>query len=91
MKHTETTPVKNIVLAAAIATALSSVPMGAFAASPNSDVAQIREQLEGLMKRVDKLEQENTQLKQENESLKATDEKLEANDDYLKAEAQGPA
>lgn len=80
---------KNIVLAAAVATALSSVPMGAFAASPNSDVAQIREQLEGLMKRVDKLEQENTQLKQENETLKATDEKLEANDAYLKAEAKG--
>jgi cell division protein FtsB len=89
MKHTETTPVKNIVLAAAIATALSSVPLGAFAASPNNDVVQIREQLEGLMKRVDKLEQENTQLKQENESLKATDEKLEANDDYLKSEAKG--
>jgi hypothetical protein len=89
MKQTETLPVKNIVLAAAVATALSSVPMGAFAASPNSDVAQIREQLEGLMKRVDKLEQENTQLKQENESLKATDEKLQANDDYLKTEARG--
>jgi hypothetical protein len=89
MKHTETTPVKNIVLAAAIATALSSVPMGAFAASPNNDVAQIREQLEGLLKRVDKLEQENNQLKQENEELKATDEKLQANDDYLKGEAKG--
>lgn len=80
---------KNIVLAAAIATALSSVPMGAFAASPNNDVTQIREQLEGLMKRVDKLEQENTELKQENESLKASDEKLQANDDYLKSEARG--
>jgi hypothetical protein len=89
MKHTETTPVKNIVLAAAIATALSSVPMGAFAASPNSDVTQIREQLEGLMKRVDKLEQENTELKQENETLKASDEKLQANDEYLKTEARG--
>ena len=80
---------KNIVLAAAIATALSSVPMGAFAASPNNDVAQIREQLEGLLKRVDKLEQENTQLKQENESIKATDEKLQANDDSMKTEARG--
>jgi cell division protein FtsB len=89
MKQTETPPVKNIVLAAAVATALSSVPMGAFAASPNNDVAQIREQLEGLMKRVDKLEQENTELKQENESLKASDEKLQANDEYLKSEARG--
>ncbi|MBL8271801.1 putative porin [Steroidobacter sp.] len=80
---------KNLVLAAAVATALSSVPMGAFAASPNNDLAQIREQLEGLLQRVDKLEQENTQLKQENDNLKAADEKLQANDDYLKAEAKG--
>lgn len=89
MKQTETTAVKNLVLAAAVATALSTVPMGANAASPNSEVAQIREQLESLMQRVDKLEQENTQLKTENESLKATDEKLQAQDDYLKSEARG--
>jgi len=81
--------VKNLVLAAAVATALSSVAMSANAASPNSDVTQIREQLEGLMKRVDKLEQENTELKSENETLKASDEKLQAQDDYLKAEARG--
>ena len=80
---------KNLVLAAAVATALSSVAMSANAASPNSDVTQIREQLEGLMKRVDKLEQENTELKSENETLKASDEKLQAQDDYLKAEARG--
>src|SRR5687767_1997663 len=89
MKQTETTAVKNLVLAAAVATALSTVSMGAHAASQNSEVSQIREQLEALMQRVDKLEQENTQLKSENEALKATDEKLEANDDYLKSEARG--
>ncbi|GFE87825.1 putative porin [Steroidobacter agaridevorans] len=79
---------KNLVLAAAVATALSSVSMGVQAASPN-ELAQIREQLEALMQRVDKLEQENTELKSENEQLKAMDEKLQANDDYLKGEARG--
>lgn len=80
---------KNFVLAAAVATALSSMSMGAQAASSPNELAQIREQLEALMQRVDKLEQENTELKSENESLKATDEKLLANDDYLKGEARG--
>ena len=79
---------KNLVLAAAVATALSCASVSANAAS-SDDLAQIRQQLQGLMQRVDKLEQENTQLKQENEALKATDEKLEAQDDYLKAEARG--
>ncbi|HEY0683580.1 MAG TPA: putative porin [Steroidobacter sp.] len=79
---------KNLVVAAAVATALSMASMGAHAASPN-ELAQIREQLEALMQRVDKLEKENTELKTENENLKAADEKLQANDDYLKSEARG--
>jgi cell division protein FtsB len=87
--ETEKRLVKNIILAAAVATALSAVTMEAGAASPNSELSQIREQLESLMQRVDKLEQENTALKAENETLKATDEKLEAQDDYLKSEARG--
>lgn len=78
---------KNLILATAVATALS-VSAQAGAASPN-ELGQIREQLEALMQRVDKLEQENSQLKSENEALKATDEKLQANDDYLKSEARG--
>jgi hypothetical protein len=65
------------------------VSLGAHAASSPNELAQIREQLEGLMQRVDKLEQENTQLKTENETLKAADEKLQAQDDYLKSEARG--
>jgi hypothetical protein len=73
--------VKNLILAAAVATALSTLPMGADAASAD-DLAQIREQLQGLMQRVDKLEQENTELKTENEELKAQG-------DYLKAETRG--
>jgi hypothetical protein len=80
--------VKNLILATAVATALS-VSAQAGAASPNSELSQIREQLESLMQRVDKLEQENTQLKSENESLKAADEKLEAQGDYLKSETRG--
>lgn len=79
---------KHLVLAAAVATALSTVSMDASAASPN-ELAQIREQLEALMQRVDKLEQENVALKAENENLKAADDKLQAQGDYLKAEARG--
>lgn len=79
---------KNPVLAAAVAAAFSLVSVGAHAASPN-DLAQIREQLEGLMQRVDKLEQENERLAAENETLKAADEKLQAENEYLKTEARG--
>jgi len=84
----ESAKVKSLVLAAAVATALSTVSMSVHAASPN-ELAQIREQLEALMQRVDKLEQENTQLKQENETLKAADDKLQTQTDYLKSEARG--
>lgn len=72
---------KNLMIAAAVAAALSQLPAGAQAASPN-DLAEIREQLQGLMQRVDKLEQENQALKSENE-------KLQAEGDYLKAETRG--
>ncbi len=72
---------KNMLIASAVAAVLSIGPAGAMAASAD-DLAQIREQLQGLMQRVDKLEQENTELKAENESLKAQD-------DYLKAETKG--
>ena len=46
---------KNVMIAAAVAAALSQLPAAAQAASPN-DLAEIREQLQGLMQRVDKLE-----------------------------------
>jgi len=81
--------VKNLVLAAAVATALSSVSMGVQAASSPNELAQIREQLEALMQRVDRLEKENIELKSQNDALRATDEQLQANDDYLKGEARG--
>ena len=73
---------KNMLIATAVAAALSYLPAGAFAASSPDDLAQIREQLQGLLQRVDKLEQENTRLTAENADLKAQD-------DYLKAEARG--
>ena len=81
---------KNLLIASAVAAALY-LPAGAFAAAPTSpnDLAQIREQLQGLMQRVDKLEQENNSLKSENESLKSQGEKLEAEGQYLKAETKG--
>src|ERR1041384_4299007 len=75
-------------IAAAVAAALSQLPAGAQAAT-SDDVAQIREQLQGLMQRVDKLEQENQSLKSENQQLKADGEKLQAEGDYLKAETKG--
>ncbi len=75
-------------IAAAVAAALSQMPAGAEAASPN-DLAEIREQLQGLMNRVDRLEQENQALKSENADLKAQGEELQAQGDYLKTETRG--
>ncbi|HEY5808119.1 MAG TPA: putative porin [Povalibacter sp.] len=69
-----------MLIATAVAAALS-LPVGAMAAS-SDELAQIREQLQGLMQRVDKLENENTVLKTENETLKSQT-------DYLKAETKG--
>jgi hypothetical protein len=80
--------VKNLMIAAAVAAALSQMPAGAEAASPN-DLAEIREQLQGLMNRVDRLEQENQALKSENAGLKAQGEELKAQGDYLKTETRG--
>jgi hypothetical protein len=64
------------------------LPAAAQAASPN-DLAEIREQLQGLMQRVDKLEQENQALKTENQQLKSQGDQLQAQSDYLKAETKG--
>lgn len=75
-------------IAAAVAAALSQLPAGAQAASPN-DLAEIREQLQGLMQRVDRLEQENQALKTENADLKAQGEDLQAQSVYLKSETRG--
>ena len=81
---------KNLLIASAVAAALY-LPAGAFAAAPTSstDLAQIREQLQGLMQRVDKLEQENNSLKSENQELKSQTDKAQAETEYLKAETKG--
>lgn len=79
---------KNLMIAAAVAAALSQLPAVVQAASPN-DLTEIREQLQGLMQRVDKLEQENQALQSENEQLKTQGDDLKAQGDYLKAEARG--
>lgn len=73
---------KNMLIATAVAAALTYLPAETFAATSPDDLAQIREQLQGLVQRVDKLEQENTALKLENENLKA-------DGDYLKSETKG--
>jgi hypothetical protein len=66
--------VKNQLLAAAVAAALS---LGSAAHAASSDeLAQIRSQLQSLMQRVDKLEVENTTLKAENGQLKSQTEQL---------------
>lgn len=75
-------------IAAAVAAALSQLPAAAQAASPN-DLAEIREQLQGLMQRVDRLEQENKALKTENAELKTQGDELKAQSDYLKTETRG--
>jgi cell division protein FtsB len=80
--------VKNLMIAAAVAAALSQLPAGAQAATAD-DLAQIREQLQGLMQRVDKLEQRVDKREEENQTLKGENEKLHAESDYLKAEAKG--
>lgn len=72
---------KNLLLASAVAAALSYVPASQAATSAD-DLAQIRQQLQSLMERVDKLEHENTELKSENDQLKTQG-------DYLKAETRG--
>src|SRR5690606_34261539 len=62
-------PVKKLLLASAVASALSCIPVMAGAADAD-ELAQIRQQLQGLMQRVDRLEQENTRLQSENTELK---------------------
>jgi FtsZ-binding cell division protein ZapB len=74
--------VKNILVATAVAAALSYLPAAGYAQTSSPELGQIREQLQSLMQRVDKLEQENSSLKQENDNLKSQTE-------YLRSEARG--
>lgn len=68
-------------ISALIAAVLSGAP--AYAQSVSSqEFSEIRQQLQSLIQRVDKLEAENTTLKQENETLKTQT-------DYLRSETRG--
>ncbi len=69
------------VLPAAIAAVLSSVGAPAYAAA-DGELSEIREQLQTLMQRVDKLEGENSELKTQNEELNSQTE-------YLRSETKG--
>lgn len=71
----------NKLIATAVLAAMASMSGAAHGASPD-DLTEIRTQLQGLLQRVDKLEQENQALKSENEDLKAQS-------DYLKSETRG--
>lgn len=73
---------KNIFTSLAVLTALLGVSEAGHAAASPDELGEIRAQLQALMQRVDKLEQENGALKAANESLKAEG-------DYLKAETRG--
>lgn len=79
---------KNVLAAAVLVSALSSVDAGAQAAAPAGELAQIRAQLEGLLQRVDRLEQQNADLSRENAELKVASERGDAEREYLKAQTQ---
>ena len=82
--------VNNLLKAGAAAVAMLSVTGGAQAAQ-SDELAEIRSQLQGLMQRVDRLEQENTTLKTENAALKAQGESLQAATQTLRKDAAAAA
>jgi hypothetical protein len=67
--------VKNQLLAAAVAAALSLGATAAHAAA-SDELAQIRSELQNLLQRVDRLEAENDTLKTENSELKSQTEQV---------------
>lgn len=82
---------KNTVLAAAIAAALSLTAADASAAAKAptaADVQAMQAQLQALAERLDKLEASNAQLRAENEQLKADSDRRDAETDYLKAQTK---
>jgi hypothetical protein len=74
--------VKHTLILTAVTATLSCLPITGSAQTNSSELAEIREQLQALMRRVDKLEQENSSLKAENDTLKSQT-------DYLRAETKG--
>lgn len=83
---------KNIVLATAVAVALSLACEQAGAqsrgAASRSDLEAVQEQLQALTERLNRLEAANTELKTENAELKTLVDRREAETDYLKAQTK---
>ncbi len=79
---------KNLLAASVLVSVLTSAPAWAQAAAPSGELSQIRAQLEGLLQRVDRLEQQNAALAAENTELKAATEQDNAEREYLKAQTQ---
>ena len=83
---------KNIVLATAVAAALSLAGQEADAqsraAATKADVEAMQTQLQALTERLNRLEAANTQLQSENTELKAVVERRDAETDYLKSQTK---
>jgi len=84
--------VRTIVLATAVATALSLAGQEASAqsraAATKADVQAMQTQLQALTERLNRLEAANTQLQTENTELKAVVERRDAETDYLKSQTK---
>ena len=83
---------KNIVLATAVAAALSLAGQEAGAqsraAATRSDLEAVQTQLQALTERLNRLETANTELKAENAELKTLVDRRDAETDYLKAQTK---
>ena len=83
---------KNIVLATAVAAALSLAGQEAGAqsraAATKADVEAMQTQLQALTERLNRLEAANTQLQTENTELKAVVDRRDAETDYLKSQTK---
>lgn len=69
---------KNLVVSAAVVAALCGASVSAQAAQSAGGVAEIREQLQDLARRVERLERENETLRVENEQLRTRERRPDA-------------
>jgi hypothetical protein len=89
--HREGIIVKNTVLAAAVAAALSLAAPEAYSQSRNATKAEVQAveaQMKALAERLNRLESSNTSLQSENAELKAVVERRDAEIDYLKSQTR---
>ena len=84
--------VRNTLVAAAVATALGLASMDASAAagsnSTQAEIEAMKNQMQALADRLNKLESANAELQSENANLKSAAEQRDAEMDYLKSEAK---